>query len=292
MAQRLLDQDTVVTIHPYRANPFYQATRWGNKRMLNMLLERGPDIYELDLRGTAPLHLAVRNGYAESVQLLLNLGANANLMGGQFRYNKVPPHFVPGIGGKQTIQLLVGKGTDLEARDHDGKTPLYISCQSGAIENVRLLLEIGADTWVKDDCGGTLLHAAAYSGSEALMRRFLGEGLDFKAKDNAGETVFHSFAGWRPRAVAIPIIELLISLRRDINEKTSDDSTALMEGVRSQNPKMVQFLVEHGADLYARDTLGRTPLHWATSYCDSNDTTSGFAETIRVLIKTGVNVNA
>ncbi|EUC27620.1 hypothetical protein COCCADRAFT_60604, partial [Bipolaris zeicola 26-R-13] len=75
VAQQLLDQDASFTIHQFRPNPFYQAARWGNKRMLNMLLERGPDINKFDLDGIAALHHAVLNGESASVQLLLELNA-------------------------------------------------------------------------------------------------------------------------------------------------------------------------------------------------------------------------
>lgn len=43
-------------------------------------------------------------------------------------------------------------------------------------------------------------------------------------------------------------------------------STALMEAGVRNDPELVSWLLDHGADLHQRDTLGDTPLNWASYY--------------------------
>jgi ankyrin repeat protein len=291
VAQQLLDQDAVFTIHRFGPNPFYQAARWGNKRMLSMLLERGPDINEFDSDGIAALHQAVLNGESTSVQLLLDLGANSNAMSND-PCNKIAPlHLVPDIHGERIVKLFLNRGANLEAQDYSGRTPLYVSCQSGFVENVLLLIEMGADIWVKNYSGGTLLHAAVESGSEAMVRLFLREGFDVKAKNDAGQTLLHQIATSIFPTDRIAILNLLISLGVDVNEKDFEDSTALHVGATSYDSEIVQYLIEHGADLGARDTLGRTSLHHAIHARNRNFIKTHHTETIRALVRGGVDVS-
>ncbi|EMD89536.1 hypothetical protein COCC4DRAFT_56486 [Bipolaris maydis ATCC 48331] len=137
------------------------------------------------------------------------------------------------------------------------------SCQSGIVENVQLLIDMGADIWVKDDRGGTLLHAAVDSGSEAMIRLFLLKGLNFRAKSHVGDTLLHQFAWNIAPEDGISIFRLLIFLGVSINEKNYEGSTALHMGAQAIYPEIVQPLDEHGANLEARDTSGKIPLHCA-----------------------------
>lgn len=64
-------------------------------------------------------------------------------------------------GYEETVTLLVEKGADLNERDFEGWTPLMFAVTSGQRETVELLLEKGADTGRKENFGKT---AAALAG--------------------------------------------------------------------------------------------------------------------------------
>ena len=50
------------------------------------------------------------------------------------------------------MKLLIAKGANLEAKDHDGRTPLLVAVKMAWIVMVIFLLELGADpTSVEDD---------------------------------------------------------------------------------------------------------------------------------------------
>lgn len=64
------------------------------------------------------------------------------------------------------------------------------------------------------------------------------------------------------------IVKMLVEAGADINarRKAYFKSTALMEAGVRNDPELVQWLLDHGADLKMQDTLGDTPLNWATYY--------------------------
>lgn len=54
--------------------------------------------------------------------------------------------------------------------------------------------------------------------------------------------------------------------------------------VGCRHPAIVKVLIEHGADINARDDTGFTPLHWAVG--------RNAPETARLLVESGADVNA
>ena len=105
-----------------------------------------------------PLMEAVCGAYNENIVCpLLESGEDPNMEtafghGG----NAVHRAVSRGMGGifidSKIIRLLIAKGANLEAKDHDGRTPLLLVVRRARIDMVRLLLELGADpTSVGDD---------------------------------------------------------------------------------------------------------------------------------------------
>ncbi|GLE00548.1 hypothetical protein PINS_up009305 [Pythium insidiosum] len=56
-------------------------------------------------------------------------------------------------GKRDTVQLLLEQGADVDARDHYGKTALHYAAYKGEIETIALLVERGASTSVRDKGG-------------------------------------------------------------------------------------------------------------------------------------------
>lgn len=68
--------------------------------------------------------------------------------------------------------LLLEKGSDKDAPDNDGWTPLHLACDCADDEDhcnvVRLLVEKGANLESRDNNGETCLHRACTKGSQKL----------------------------------------------------------------------------------------------------------------------------
>ena len=81
------------------------------------------------------------------------------------------------------------------------------------------------------------------------------------------------------------IIEALIKGGADPNEKHPLGRTPLMEASRTGNVDAMKVLLDHGADVNAKETLrGTTPLMWAAD--------EGHAPAIKLLIERGADIKA
>jgi ankyrin repeat protein len=155
-----------------------------------------------------------------------------------------------------------------------GATPFYLAARNGDVPYMKLLLEHGADPKISTEFGITPLMAAS--------------GLDYWEGESAGP-----FAGCT-EAERLAAVKLALELGNDVNahadfgdykmvgdpeytlmyyplnlEELQDKgvgdprwsgSTALIGAVVSDQPSIVQFLVDHGAQVNAKTKLGWTPL--------------------------------
>jgi len=74
------------------------------------------------------------------------------------------------------------------AKNKYGATPLHHAARLGHKETVELLIAEGADVNAKDDKGGTPLHVAAWEGHTEVAELFIAKGADMNAKMEDGDT--------------------------------------------------------------------------------------------------------
>ena len=79
-------------------------------------------------------------------------------------------------------------------------------------------------------------------------------------------------------------VRLLIAHGADVNAKTKDGTTALMESAVRGYVEIANVLIDSGADVNAQDNVGWTSLFWAAF--------SRRTDTVRALLEKGANVNA
>ncbi|MFG6495015.1 ankyrin repeat domain-containing protein [Fictibacillus sp. UD] len=135
------------------------------------------------------------------------------------------------MDGKITeIEDLLKKGNVQIDTLNDGWSPLHLAAHFGHIDIVRLLLEQGADVHVKsgNNMANTPLHAAA-----ANMK-------------NRQE-----------------MIGLLLSYGADINEQQSGGWTVLHQAAQHNDPEMISYFIEKGADPFLAKGDGKTALQLA-----------------------------
>jgi ankyrin repeat protein len=119
-----------------------------------------------------PLHFAVCCRMFQKVKLLLEHGANVNVVTG--RWGITPLHSTASNGNSaETTQLLIDYGADIEARDGYGATPLSTAAQNrdnGYAPVAEVLLKNGADVNTIDRNGMTPLHHAVRRGHVDVVR--------------------------------------------------------------------------------------------------------------------------
>jgi len=259
--------------------------------------------------GLTPLLFAAREGSLATVRVLFNAGANVN----KAAVDGSSPLLVAVQNGHYDIaQFLLANGANPNQENSKGWSPLYLAVANrdalttavpapvsdGALDFIKLLLDRGADPnrrirqhsevhqantslWLKEE-GATPLLRAAICGDLTVVRLLLAHGADpyIPTFDETTPLMVASGVGWAEGFTfqysedeTVAVVKLLLDIGAPINAANEDGITALHgAGYKGAN-KVVQLLVDHGADLSVKDkgrdygfgvdTVRMTPLNWA-----------------------------
>jgi ankyrin repeat protein len=155
-----------------------------------------------------------------------------------------------------------------------GATPFYAAARNGDIQMMKLLLKYGADPKISTEVGVTPLMAAAcidyYEGetpgpltgvpeAERLQAVKLAyeQGSDINARTHLGSYPMIGTAAFTLLDYPENMNDLL---NLGVGDPRWDGMTALHGAVICNQPSIVQFMLDHGADVNAHNRLGWTPL--------------------------------
>lgn len=86
-------------------------------------------------------------------------------------------------GKKESVEVLLEKGVDVEAKDSGGVTPLMLAAHYGRGQLASLLIQKGAHVDPKEEYANTPLHSAAESGHLNLVELLIAKGADVNRQD-------------------------------------------------------------------------------------------------------------
>jgi uncharacterized protein len=154
------------------ANPaldVFDAAAVGRTRGLEELLAADAELARSwSPDGFTPLHLAAFFGQEDAVRLLLERGADANVVARHESLKVTPLHSAAAGGHSSVVGLLLEAGADANARQEGGFTPLHSAAQNGDRESAEALLDHGADATATTDEGRTPADLAAAAGHDEL----------------------------------------------------------------------------------------------------------------------------
>jgi ankyrin repeat protein len=167
-------------------------------------------------------------------------------------------------GNLAKVTDAVTAGADVNKKDPDNESPLFIAVKKNKKEIVEYLLSNGAKV---DDINGAL-------GSTALYQSCLDGTLDItKVLVDAGATInFKSPSGTSPFYNAIfnkhlPVIEYLISKGVNVDEKIGkNEHTGLFKACEDGSLDIAKVLVDAGANINFKSKERYTPLFFAVQY--------------------------
>ncbi|KAF4231767.1 hypothetical protein CNMCM6457_005066 [Aspergillus fumigatiaffinis] len=159
--------------------------------LLKALIHAGADINaaengsEVDpgAQGQTPFHNAVLCGQTECAKILLETGADPNLLYGPGEHVMGSAVFSGQIG---LVQLMLNRGADVNRANRLGMTPLMIAAITGREQITRILLHAGAKPNIRGPRDSVALHGAARAGLPSIVKMLLDEGADPSITDRSG----------------------------------------------------------------------------------------------------------
>jgi ankyrin repeat protein len=141
------------------ANPpldVFDAAAVGRTRGLEELLEAEPELVTAwSPDGFTALHLAAFFGQEEAAKILVERGAEVNLVARHASIHVTPLHSAAAGSHAEIVKLLLEHGADPNAAQDGGFTPLHSAAQNDDRESAEALLEAGADPSLANDEGKT-----------------------------------------------------------------------------------------------------------------------------------------
>jgi uncharacterized protein len=154
-------------------------------------------------------------------------------------------------GRTEEAQSLAAARSDLD---------VFEAAAIGDVDRLRVLLDADpplSTAWSDD--GFTPLHLAAFFGHPEAARLLVERGADLEAR-STNEQVALDAAPMHSASAAgqLEVCRVLLDAGADVNAVQHGGYTALLDAAANGNDKLVEFLLERGADRTARLDDGRT----------------------------------
>ena len=161
-------------------------------------------------------------------------------------------HDAADSGNIEVVKQHLAAGTDVNAKDYQGGTPLDRAEEAEHTEIANLLHKNGGKH-------GTI-HGAAVGGDIKAVKEFLAAGTDVNTEDKCcGETPLHHAAAFGRKEMS----EQLIGAGADVNAQSIIGVTALYISAVKGHKEIAELLIAKGANVNAKNDDGETPLDGA-----------------------------
>lgn len=235
--------------------PLRMAAHIGHLPVLRQFLEKAIDPFSQDETKRTVLHWAVRGNHIDVVRLLLDTWRLQGHSDEEWETSlwhhdekgKSILHLAARKGFKELVKMFLDRGADISMMGKGGQTPLHEAAKGGHEDIVQLLLENDADSLLKEDIGQTALHVAAAEGHLGIVTRLLHYRNNITPKTTTRQQ-------WPTR---------IRNVRCDMSAIDREKVTPLHLAALGSHTKVVQLLLEEGANSSAQDYNGETVLHQA-----------------------------
>ncbi|XP_027782101.2 ankyrin repeat domain-containing protein 7 [Marmota flaviventris] len=157
-------------------------------------------------------------------------------------------------------EYLQLKKHDVNMRDKEHRTPLHLACTSGYTHNSSLLTKKKCEINVQDDENKSILKAVQFR-KENCATILLSHGADPNLVDFYYNTALH----YAVCGQNVSLVRKLLEHKANLEAKNKDGYTPLLLAIVENNENMVKFLLKKGADVNASDKNQRTALMIALS---------------------------
>ncbi|KAI8997043.1 hypothetical protein BDB01DRAFT_840561 [Pilobolus umbonatus] len=160
------------------------------------------------------------------------------------------------------VKYLIDRGAAVNAPGGDLRaTPLHWACRQGRLPAVHRLIKEGANPLLKDGQGFNALHLAVHSSNAMLILYLLCLDLDIDIADNVGG---HTALMWAAYQGHPQSVDLLLRFGANVAAVDHTELTPLHWAVVRGNKICIRKMLEHNADVNARDQSGKSVLAFVT----------------------------
>lgn len=260
----------------YKGHLLLEAARQSDTAKLKKYLTLEIINFKHPYSGDTALHIAVVSVYPKRKQIvetLIRKGAHLNEKNKEFL---TPVHLTADNSHYDLMDVLLRNGAKVNALDGLGQTALHRCARDDNVQACRILLSYNVDVTIVSLQGYTAAQVAAENVLKILQDPQIGStGSDIECQ------ILESAKSGDLEQVQ----RLLSSFPHIVNCRDLDGrhSTPLHFASGYNRVAVVEFLLQQGADVHAKDKGGLVPLHNACSY--------GHYEVTELLVKHGANVN-
>jgi ankyrin repeat protein len=242
-------------------DPLHEAVRRGNLEIVQLLLDYGADVRAASSDKRQPLFLAVWKRSPAIIKLLLARGADPDWF-----FSEEPPtslHLATQNDDLESIQALLDGGANVDPRDFDGATPLFRAVAHGNLETTRLLLQRGANIRIWRADGSSPLDVA--EGNQEMLELLQGETVLQGPRLRAGDGTIDGQIG-QPYTVLRPRLPPPETDRDKIVACQGFEATIVdfftggeHEQVIHKTPSVYELLYSHGPEACRSKMGGNDP---------------------------------
>ncbi|XP_055848375.1 alpha-latrotoxin-Lhe1a-like [Episyrphus balteatus] len=271
--------------------PLHLACKSSNVKIIELLLTNNADINARTNNMLTPIYIAVENARQEAVRFLLERGVNINdefenqktilscavdkglsaIVEDILQYspviNTINKHSFRTVLRKTDgnysgmIQSLLRYGFSLDHDDIYDTSLLHNAIKLGYTEIIQELIKLGLDLTCskKENCNN--LHIAVQNKQLEVAKLLLNHEADVNARDETGKApLFYSI-----KNSDLNMTKLLISQGARIEK---ENCFILHIAVQNKQFELAQLLLNHGADVNARDKCNEPPVYYSIQNYD------------------------
>jgi hypothetical protein len=152
------------------------------------------------------------------------------------------------------VRNLISRGEDVNGREDDRTTPLFIAVENGNLEITEMLLNFGAKVNARNEQKETPLMKLDEDASKEMVELLIQNGAKVNLTDSLDNTPLILAAG----AAKPEVVQALIDAGAGINDQNNEGTTALMAAAYADDLESVRTLLTAGADVNLKNQADET----------------------------------